>query len=188
MNKVSFSSFPKTKVSSLWHPDVSYQGAVVIVKVMTYVDLSNDEEWYKLLSCAHANMNLVFQFPTDLMVVFIESHLDIKANKLRQVPVRVAVLSAENFKLEYKTLTHDQDNWKGKWRAYRKVQSFVVLPEPIVKTLSKSAQSTICLYSWGDWARYAFPRSCQRKNDFDKRLGRKLKDWQNFLDQTFLRP
>lgn len=29
----------------------------------------------------------------------------------------------------------------------------VFIPEPMVKTLSKSAQRTICLYSWGDWAR-----------------------------------
>lgn len=82
------------------------------------------------------------------MVVFVESHLDIKTNKLCQVPVCVAVLSTENFKQEYKTsLSHNQDNWEGKTKTKIKVQSFAVLPEPMVKTLSKSAQSTICLYS-----------------------------------------
>lgn len=34
------------------------------------------------------------------MVVFIESHLDIKANELCQVAVCVAVLSTENLKSE----------------------------------------------------------------------------------------
>ena len=34
------------------------------------------------------------------MVVLIESHLDVKANELCQVPVRVAVLRTENLKLE----------------------------------------------------------------------------------------
>lgn len=31
------------------------------------------------------------------------------------------------------------------------------IPAPIVNTLSKSPAIAICLYNWGDWARYAEP-------------------------------
>ena len=40
----------------------------------------------------------IHSIPTDLMVMLIESHLNIKANELRQVPMCVTVLSTENFK------------------------------------------------------------------------------------------
>jgi len=123
------------------------------------------------------------------MVVFIESHLNIKANKFRQVPVRVAVLSAENFKLEYKTLTHDQDNIIGKENEEH-IERFGVLlsyPNQWWRLCQSQHKVPSACTAGGTGQGMPFLEVVREKMTLIKKMGRKLKEWQNFLDQMFLR-